>query len=227
MNRKPGLCRFGWDPMKSGELNFANDSMRQEAIRIVGIPCLRTCESRRHNEQRKKRHGYGSTTAHVSQHLEKTELMDEGVRPKVALRRAASVRYNLAATISSAWGGGDASLGDRNLDCGSCFGVLRAGADETAGEMGRVDGGGVSTGDRQGARDLPAAVRDFGKAWAALAAGNRPVERALCDRARRAAGILGDFPGLLFWTDSGSAARGGNGGVQRGHADEIAAGNDR
>src|SRR5258707_5864501 len=31
----------------------------------------------------------------------KTELMDEGVRPKVALRRAASLRYNLAATISS------------------------------------------------------------------------------------------------------------------------------
>jgi len=53
--------------------------------------------------------------------------MDEGVRPKVALRRAASLRYNLAATISSAWGGGDASLGDWNFDCGSCFGVLRAG----------------------------------------------------------------------------------------------------
>src|SRR6266850_2457256 len=41
----------------------------------------------------------------------KTELMDEGVRPKVALRRATSLRYNLAATISSAWGGGVASLG--------------------------------------------------------------------------------------------------------------------
>src|SRR5882724_7509266 len=132
----------------------------------------------------------------------KTELMDEGVRPKVALRRAASLRYNLAATISSVWGGGDASLGDWNFDCGSCLGVLRAGADETAGEMGRVDGGGVSTGDRQGARDWPA-------------------ERALCNRARRAAGILGDFPGLLFWADCGSPARGGNGGVQRGHADEI------
>src|SRR6266403_4094767 len=113
-----------------------------------------------------------------------TELMDEGVRPKVALRRAASLSYNLAATISSALGGRDASLGDRNFDCGSCFGVLRAGADETAGEMGRVDGGGVSTGDRQGARDLPAAVRDSGKAWAALAAWDRPAKRALCGRAR-------------------------------------------
>jgi hypothetical protein len=77
MNRKPGLCRFGWDPMKSGELDFANDGMGQEAIRyagsirIAGIPYLRTCESRRHNEQRKKRHSYGSTTAHVSQHLKK------------------------------------------------------------------------------------------------------------------------------------------------------------
>ena len=56
--------------MKSSELDFANDAMGQEAIRIAGIPCLRTCESRRHNEQHKKRHGYGSTTAHVSQHLE-------------------------------------------------------------------------------------------------------------------------------------------------------------
>ncbi len=78
MNRKPGLCRFRCDAMKSDELDFANDGMGQEAIqyaggsiRIAGIPCLGTCENWRHNEQRKKRHGYGSTTAHVSQHLEK------------------------------------------------------------------------------------------------------------------------------------------------------------
>src|SRR5260221_14582192 len=91
----------------------------------------------------------------------KTELMDEGVRPKVALRRAASLRYNLAATISSAWGGGDALLGDWDFVCGGWFGVLRAGADETAGEIGRVEGGGGLTGDLQGERDLPASVRGF------------------------------------------------------------------
>src|SRR5260221_14539862 len=74
----------------------------------------------------------------------KTELMDEGVRPKVALRRAASLRYNLAATISSAGGGGNASLGDWNFYCGGCLGVLGGGEEETAGEMGRVNGGGGS-----------------------------------------------------------------------------------
>src|SRR5258706_15060415 len=87
-----------------------------------------------------------------------TELMDEGVRPKVALRRAASLRYNLAATISSAWGGGNASLGDLNFDCGGWFGVLAARGEENAGEIGKVVGGGGLTGGAQGGRGLPAAV---------------------------------------------------------------------
>jgi len=81
--------RLGSD--ESGELDFANDAMGQEAIRIAGIPLSGTCENRRHNEQRKEAARLWSTTAHVSQHLRKTELMDEGVRPKVALRRAASL----------------------------------------------------------------------------------------------------------------------------------------
>src|ERR1700687_4444954 len=84
-------------------------------------------------------------------------------------------------------GGWHDSLGNGNFDAGSCVGVLRTGTDETVREMGRVDGGGVSPGHWQGARDLPAAVWDIGEAWAALAAGNRPAECASCDRARGAA----------------------------------------
>jgi len=49
----------------------------------------------------------------------KTELMDEGVRPKVALRpgRISTLQF-WPQQFSSVWGGGDASLGDWNFDCG-------------------------------------------------------------------------------------------------------------
>src|SRR5258708_18401508 len=78
----------------------------------------------------------------------KTELMDEGVRPKVALRRAASLRYNLAATISSAWGGGGASLGDWKFCGGGCVWEFCA----RGGPKRRVKGRGDSAGRLRSAR---------------------------------------------------------------------------
>src|ERR1700719_4168615 len=68
-------------------------------------------------------------------------------------------------------GGGHASLGNGNPGAGSCVGVLCSGADQAACEMGRADGGRVSTGNWQGARNVPTAIWDIGKARAALAAG--------------------------------------------------------
>src|SRR5258707_14897776 len=82
----------------------------------------------------------------------KTELMDEGVRPQVALRRAASLRYNLAATISSAWGGGGVSLGHWGFDGGGWLCGGGAGDGRSPREMGREGGGGVFAGAGQGAR---------------------------------------------------------------------------
>src|ERR1700676_4988507 len=61
-------------------------------------------------------------------------------------------------------GGENVSMGDGNSGAGSCFRVLGAGTNEAAGEMGGANSGGVSAGNRQSARDMPAAVRDIGEA---------------------------------------------------------------
>src|SRR5437879_2363818 len=103
-------------------------------------------------------------------------------------------------------GGRHGSLGDGNSSAGDCDGVLGTGANEIASEVGRVDRRRVPAGDWEGARDLPAAVWNIGETWAALAVGNGLVERAVCDGACGAAGVRGDIPRLLFWTDCGSTA---------------------
>src|SRR5215475_5142252 len=105
------------------------------------------------------------------------------------------LRYNSCARTG---GGNVASRAwDFNFGCGG--NRLGAGTNETFREMGRVDGGGVSRSDRQGAGYVPAAVRDPGKARTAFAAGDGPVAGALCYRACCAAGVRADFSGILFW----------------------------
>src|SRR6267142_350085 len=103
-------------------------------------------------------------------------------------------------------GGRHGSLGDGNSSAGDCDGVLGTGANEIACEVGRVDCRRVPPGHWEGAGDLPAAVWNIGETWAALAVGNGLVERAVCDGACGAAGVRGDIPRLLFWTDCGSTA---------------------
>src|SRR5579862_5068245 len=103
-------------------------------------------------------------------------------------------------------GGLNVSLGAWNFDDGNCFGLLGPGADEVAGEMGRVDVRGVSAGPWQIAGDLPAAVRHIGETWTASAAGNRLAECALCDGARSGSGICRDFSRILFWANCGGTA---------------------
>jgi hypothetical protein len=62
--------------MKSHESDFADDGMGWKIMRCAGsiyaagIACLGACEGWRDSEQSKKRHRYGSATAHLSLHLE-------------------------------------------------------------------------------------------------------------------------------------------------------------
>jgi hypothetical protein len=72
MKREWRFCRFRCDVMKSYEFDFVNDSIARKAIRCGGSDCtlaiafLRAREDWCDNEQTKKRHGYRSTTVHLS-----------------------------------------------------------------------------------------------------------------------------------------------------------------
>src|SRR5690349_24031037 len=65
-------------------------------------------------------------------------------------------------------------------------------------EVGRVDSGRFSRGNSAIKRNLPAAVWDSGKAWAAFAVGNGSTERPLRRAACGGAGICPGFPGILL-----------------------------
>src|SRR2546423_14051129 len=72
---------------------------------------------------------------------------------------------------------------------------------ENFSQVGRADGWGFSPGRAASEGHVPAAVRNPGKTRAALAAGDRPAQRALCLAASRGAGIRGGFPGILLWAN--------------------------